>query len=67
MKIIAQMYFYLSYIHYNKSYEELCDIIYKDGKTLRDCNQMASALKLYMNSSSGVIGGIHGNRMSIRK
>ena len=67
MNIIAQMYFYLSYIHYNKSHDELCDIIYKDGKTLRDCNQMASAMKLYMNSSSGVYSGIHGNRMSTRK
>lgn len=64
MTIIAQMYLYLSYIHFQKSHDELCDIIYKDGKTLRDCSQMASALKLYMNSSSGVYGGIHGNRMS---
>ena len=67
MKIIAQMYFYLSYIHYHKSHEELCDNIYKDGKTLRDCSQMTSAMKFYMNSSSGVYGGIHGNRMSTRK
>ena len=67
MEIIAQMYFYLSYIHYHKSHEELCDIIYKDGKTLRDCNQMASAMKFYMNSSSGVYGGTHGNRMSYSK
>lgn len=59
---VVHLYQMISLKHKISNHDKICDILYANHKKIIEWTGLKDFMKLYLNSTYGVRGGVHGNR-----
>lgn len=59
---VVYLYQMLSEKHNTSNHDKICDILYTKHKKISEWTGRSDFMKIYLNASYGVRGGVHGNR-----